>query len=62
MIADFVSRGLDLLNEPGMRSGAIPDQKERRVRAVAFENRQYLRRILRIRAIIERQRDKWFVC
>ena len=61
MISDFVTRILDSLNQVGMRSCAVADQKKRCMGAVTLENRQHFRRVRRIWAVVERKCNERFV-
>ncbi len=52
-----VTRGDDLGCERRMRTDLLADEEERRVRAGAGEDLEYRGRALRMRAVVERQRD-----
>lgn len=57
MDADSMSVLVDLLHKIWILLHILPDQKERGADLVLCQHLQYLRRVLRVRTIVEGQRD-----
>ena len=58
VIADLMSASLDRSHDIRLTQGAVADEKESGFGAVALQDVQNLRRKSRVRAIIERKRNK----
>ena len=55
--AELMSALVDLRDQMRILLGMLSDQKERSVDVVLRQHLQYLRRVLRVRTVIEGQRD-----
>lgn len=61
MISDHVTARRDLLRQRGRCRNVPPDQKECRPRSVRIEKFEQFRRDLRVRSVVERQRQRSWI-